>query len=182
MLKQSLFAATALLLIGIVANAQTTGGGTLQLSGELQPSIVLVFHQNTSGGIQLTAGDGSSAAAAALTTVSMYGTANGPVGSTNFIKTQQSDGFTLTGTFNVEVDAANVGSSTTYSLQAALQSSDNATYTLGGTPITNGIPTTVPGGPFTYAVQQVHTIAIKFPSSMGSGAVGNTIIFTATTI
>ena len=179
MINKLLFAACALLLVGAVANAQTTAGGTLLLSGTLQPSIILQFHQNPSNGIQITGGDGTSAATASLSTVAMYGTPNGLQGSTNFTKTQQSDGFTLTGTFNVEVNAANVGESAGYTLTAQLSTVDAAQWSLNGSTVTNSSPLTVTATG-TYGVQTPTTLAVKFPATMLSGGVGNTINFSAT--
>src|SRR5271166_5960669 len=105
--KLLLSAATCFLAAG-VANAQTTGAGTLALNGTVQASMAVQFHQNTSNGIQMTSGDGSSAAVASLSTVVMYSTPNGLMSGTNFTKTQQSNGFTLTGVFNVLVNVANI--------------------------------------------------------------------------
>jgi hypothetical protein len=179
-MKKTLISLSAIALFAAAANAQgTTGGGTLQLSGTLQPSIILLFHQNPSNGIQITSGDGSSAAAASLSTVAMYGTANGLLAGTNFTKTQQTDGFTLTGTFNVEVDAANVGESAGYTLTAQLQSLDAAQWSLNGSSVTSSAPLTVTSTG-TYATQTPTTLAVKFPASIASGAVGNTINFSAT--
>ena len=180
MINKLLFAACAVLLVGSVAYASgPTTGGTLTLSGTLNPSIVLVFHQNPSNGIQITTGDGSSVAGASLSTVSMYGTANGLIAGVNFTKTQQSDGFTLTGTFNVEVDAANVGESSGYTLTAQLQSSDPAQWSLNGNTVTNSSPLTVTSSG-TYGVQTPTSLALKFPASIASGEVGNVINFSAT--
>jgi hypothetical protein len=178
-MKQTLTitAAIVMLLTG-VAGAQTANNGSLALTGQVDGSIVLSFHQNTSGGITLTAGDGSAAAGASLSTVSMYGTSNGIVAGTNFTKTNQSDGFTLSGPFDVQVDKANITSGS-YTLTAQLQNSDSSQWTLGGTLLSSSSPATVVSEG-TYAVRTPLTLSVKFPSSMNAGSVSNTINFVAT--
>jgi hypothetical protein len=120
------------LCLGTVANAQTVNnGGSLALTGTVEGSILFIFHQDNSGGVTINTGDGTSAAAASLSTVSMFGTADGIVGGTNFTKTKVSGGFTLSGTYKVEVDKANV-TSTGFNLGAQMQGSDGITWSVEG--------------------------------------------------
>lgn len=170
--------AAIVMLFTAVAGADTLNNGSLALTGQVDGSIVLSFHQHTSGGITLNSGDGTAVAGASLSTVSMYGTTDGIVAGTNFVKSSQSDGFTLTGPFDVQVDKANITSGG-YTLTAQLASSDNSQWTLGGTPLTSGSPATVVTEG-TYAVRTPLTLAVKFPSSMNAGSVSNTINFVAT--
>ena len=165
-------------LFTAAAGAQTSNNGSLALSGEVEGSIVLSFHQHTSGGITLNSGDGTAAAGSALSTVSMYGTSDGIVSGTNFVKSSQSDGFTLTGPFDVQVDKANVTSSS-YSLTAQLSTSDSSQWTLAGNTLSASSPVTVVTSGV-YAVRTPLTLAVKFPSSMNAGAVSNTINFIVT--
>lgn len=176
--KQILIAAMAL-SFAAVANASGQGAnGTLSLTGEVDASLVLAFHQDTSGGITINNGDGTATAASSLSTVSMYGTANGVVAGTNFTKTTQSDGFTLTGIFDYQVDKANVTSSN-FTLTATLQNSDNLQWTLNGSGLANGSQTTVTSNGL-YTVRYPVTLAVKVPNTETAGSKSNTIVFTVT--
>jgi len=177
MIKQLLFAAAGTLLVGAVAFAQTTGAGTLQLSGTLNPSIALIFHAIPSTGIVFTAGDATGTASAGIGTVSMYGTANGSLLASGFTKAVQSTtGFTLTGTLNIEVDGANL-EGTTYTLAAQLTSSDSLTYTVDSAALNSSTGQPVTGG--TLNTTDSHTLVIAIPASDTTTAVANTITFTA---
>src|SRR5689334_13832584 len=102
-MKQNLVLSAAILLsFGVFANAETGTSGTLVLSGQVDASVTLTFHQHIAGGgFTIQAGDGSGAASASLSTVSMYGTPDGVVGGTNFTKATQANSFSLAGTFDV---------------------------------------------------------------------------------
>lgn len=176
-MRKVLISAAAALLLATAASAQTTASGAITFDGTLQGSIQLIFHQNPSNGIQIQTGDGTSAATAALGTVSMYGTPNGLIGTTNFTKTVQSDGFTLAGTFNVEVDEANLGSDA-YSLSAQLQATDLLQWTLNSVVLSTTGQVVLASG--SYGTQEVQTLSVKIPNTVGAASVGNQINFTAT--
>lgn len=108
MTRRLLCAATALFLTCAASNAYTAASGTLSISGQLEGSVVLVLYTNAHGAT-LT-GSGSPAASITFGTVSKYGTPAVPVGGTNIVKSDQSDGFALTTMVDVEVDKANLGS------------------------------------------------------------------------
>ena len=165
-------------LFTAVAGAQTTNNGSLALTGEVQGSITMSFHQHTDGGFTLNSGDGTGTAAASLSTVSMYGTADGIVAGTNFVKSSQANGFTLTGPVDIQVDKANV-TSDGFNLTAQLQTADSSEWTLAGTSLSSSSPASVVTGG-TYAVRTPLTLAVKFPSSMNAAAVTNTINFVVT--
>jgi hypothetical protein len=180
MKKGIILAAAMVLGFDAAARADSlTSGGTLQLSGEVDASIVMKFHQHISGGgFSITDGDGTSAATTDMTTTSMYSTPDGPIADANFTKTTQSDGYTLTGTFDYQVDVANQTTSN-FTLTANLQSSDSATWKLGTNTIVNGSDTTLTSIG-TYALRTPVTLSVKFPKTMAAGAVGNTINFKLT--
>ncbi|MGJ5815260.1 hypothetical protein [Paludibaculum fermentans] len=178
MKKTLAMAATIVMMLTATAGAQTTNNGSLALTGQVDGSIVLSFHQNTSGGFTLSSGDGTAAAGASLSTVSMYGTGEGPVAGSNFVKSNQSDGFTLSGPMDVQVDKANITSSG-YTLTAQLASSDSSEWTLGGASLNSTNPVMVVSNG-TYATRTPLSLSVKFPSSMNSGSVSNTINFVAT--
>ena len=171
-------AAMALSFAAIAGAAGQGANGTLALTGEVDASLILTFHQNTSNGITINTGDGTATATSSLSTVSMYGTADGVVAGTNFTKTKQADGFTLTGVFDYQVDKANVNSSN-FTLTASLQASDNLQWTLNGSGVTNGSQTQLTTNGL-YATRYPTTLAVKVPSSEAAGSKSNTIVFTVT--
>lgn len=175
-----ILAAAGILCLGTVANAQVVNaGGSLALTGTVEGSILLTFHQNTSGGITL-GGDGTSSASAALTTVSMYGTPDGVFAAgANFVKSSTPGaGFTMSGTYNVKVDQANT-SSASYNLQAALNSSDaNYGWAVNGQTLST-IAATVSTGQ-TYGSQTLQTLVIDVPVTSAAAAVNNSIIYSVT--
>ncbi|QOY86570.1 hypothetical protein [Paludibaculum fermentans] len=178
MKKTLAMAATIVMMLTATAGAQTANTGSLALTGQVDGSIILSFHQNTSGGFTLTSGDGTAAAGANLSTVSMYGTATGIVAGSNFVKTNQVDGFTLSGPMDVQVDKANITSSG-YTLSAQLTSSDSSEWSLGGASLNSTSPVVVVSEG-SYAARTPLTLSVKFPTSMNSGSVSNTINFVAT--
>ena len=178
-MKKTIFlAAAGILCLGIIANAQVVNaGGSLALTGTVEGSILLTFHQN--GGIQLS-GDGTSSVSAALTNVSMYGTPDGNfVAGANFVKTTTAGtGFTMTGTYNVKVEKANTLSDN-YDLLAALNASDSNygwtvnSQTLSTTPVTVSTAQT-------YGSQTLQTLVISVPATSNAASVSNSIIYSVT--
>ena len=180
-MKNKLVLTAAMVLVfGAVARASgpSPANGTLALTGEVDASVVLAFHQDTSGGITLNAGDGTAIATSSLSTLSMYGTANGIVAGTNFTKSNQADGFTLTGVFDYQVDKANVSSST-FTVTATLQTADTLQWTLNSASVVNGSPTQLTNNG-TYGTRYPTTLAVKIPKTEAAGSKSNTIVFTVT--
>ena len=180
-MKKTIFlAAAGILCLGIIANAQVVNaGGSLALTGTVEGSILLTFHQNTGGGITL-GGDGTSSASAALTTVSMYGTPDGAFAAgANFVKsTTPGTGFTMTGTYNVKVEKANT-SSDNYDLLAALNASDaNYGWTVNGQ--TLGTVAVTVSTAQTYGSQTLQTLVISVPATSNAASVSNSIIYSVT--
>ena len=180
MKKNSVLIAAMVLSCAAVASASgLAANGSLALTGEVDGSLVLAFHQNVQGtGFTINTGDGTATAGASLATVSKYGTADGVIDESNFTKTTQSDGFTLTGKFDYQVDKANITSSN-YTLAASLQNSDTLQWTLDGASLTHGSQTQMTGTGL-YATRYHTTLAVKIPNSETAGSKSNTIVFTVT--
>lgn len=180
MKRIQIFIAAMALSFAAVAKASGPGAnGTLALTGEVDASLVLEFHQNIQGtGFTINTGDGTAIAGASLSTVSKYGTADGVIDETNFTKTTQTDGFTLTGKFDYQVNKANLASPD-FKLTASLQSADNLQWTLNGSSLTQGSETQLTGGGL-YATRYHATLAVKVPNSASAGSKSNTIVFTVT--
>jgi hypothetical protein len=178
MINKLLFAAGALLLVGAVANASgPSGGGTLQLSGEVDASISIAITQDEAG---VTLGGSTSAATAGLPITSMYGTADGLVSAGWTKSTQAGTSYTLAGVFDYTVNVANA-SSANYKLDATLNTSDSVVYKVGGAGVANGSATHVETSG-TYGTLMTPAIAVVIPKTLtaGSGAIANTINFTVT--
>lgn len=173
-----LAAAMAMSFAGAGKASGQGANGTLALTGEVDASLILTFHQNTSQGITINSGDGTATAGASLSTISMYGTADGLVSGTNFTKSKQSDGFTLTGVFDYQVDKANVSSSN-FTLAASLQTADNLQWTLNGSGVANGSQTQLTNNGL-YGTRYPTTLAVKVPNTEAAGSKSNTIVFTVT--
>lgn len=178
MKKISILAAATVLLAGTAAYAANPATGTLSVTGAVNASLIFTFHQDTSGGFNIMTGDGTAIASASLATVSMYGTADGLVSGSNFTKTTQSDGFTLTGKFDYQVDKANITSSD-FTLTATMQSVDNLQWTLNGASVVNGSQTQLTGAGL-YTTRYPTTLAVKVPNTETAGSKSNTIVFTVT--
>ena len=176
MKKNRILAAAVVLVLGAAAHATSPANGSLAVTGKVDASVSLTFHQDTNGGFNITSGDGSSIAGASLSTVSMYGTADGLISGANFTKTTQSDGFTLTGKFDYQVDKANLGS-TDFTLTATMQAADNLQWTLNGSSVANGSQLQLTNSGI-YTTRYPTTLAVKVPNSQAAGSINNTIVFT----
>ena len=171
-----------MLLFGAAARAAgPSADGSLALTGEVDASVAMIFHQHTlGGGISLDTGDGSGTATSSLSTVSKYGTPDGQsADGGNWTKTTQSDGFTLTGVVDVSVFKTNI-TSTNYTLNATLQAVDNLVWTLNGANVANGSQTQLTALGSYGSARFATTIAIKILNTLGAGVIGNTIDFTVT--
>ena len=181
MKRASLIAAAMGLALGAVASAANPASGSLALTGEVDASVTMLFHQHTlGGGISLDTGDGTGTATTSLTTVSKYGTPDGQMlDGGNFTKSTQSDGFTMTGVVDIQVFKANNASSS-YTLSATLQTADNLLWSLNTASVVNGSQTQLTSAGIYGGSRFPTTIAIKIPNSQAAGTVNNTIVFTVT--
>jgi hypothetical protein len=164
---------SALALIG-VANAQTTSGGTLGVTADIQGSINLIFSTAT-GGFAVT-GTGSATASLPFGSVQMYG---GTV-PTNVTRTVTGiTSFTLSTPINVEVDLANQTSSN-YKLLATLASADTVnSWTFNTVAVTAaGVVPQIATG--TYGSAAPYVFAVTIPAANTSGSLANSLNFTAT--
>jgi hypothetical protein len=166
-------ALSAFALLGI-ANAQTTSGGTMGVTADIEGSINLLFSTAT-GGFAVT-GTGSATASLPFGNVQMYG---GTV-PTNVTRTLTGKtAFTLSTPINVEVDLANQASDN-YSLLGTLASADAVnTWTFNAIAVTSaGATPQVTAG--TYGSAAPYVFAVTIPASNTSGTLTNSINFTAT--
>jgi hypothetical protein len=182
MTKPLVLTAATMLLFGAAARAAgPSADGSLALTGEVDASVAMIFHQHTlGGGISLDTGDGSGTATSSLSTVSKYGTPDGQsADGGNWTKTTQSDGFTLTGVVDVQVFKANNASSN-YTLDATLQTADNLIWKINTASMVNGSETQLTTLGIYGGSRFATTIAIKIPNTEGAGSKSNTIVFTVT--
>ncbi|HEV3329889.1 MAG TPA: hypothetical protein VG096_02840 [Bryobacteraceae bacterium] len=182
-MKRSFISTAAMVLaFGAVANASGPGtNGSLAVTGEVDASVGMFFHQHTlGGGITLDTGDGSANPTASLAEVSKFGTPDGVIlDGGNFTKSTQSDGFTLTGVVDVQVFKAN-STSSNYTLNATLLTADNLVWTLNTNSVANGSQTQLTNAGSYGSTRFPITIAIKIPNTVSAGSEGNTIVLTVT--
>jgi hypothetical protein len=173
------FLAAAALLMPCSAGA-TSVNGVLTVTATVVPSMQILF--NNSGTFVLT-GSGTNAATAALGSINAYGTFTGNTGVTRTVVGATS--FTVSAPFGLEVDLANTPSepTPTYTLTAALGTTDGNTWAVGptGSPVTitttaTSITSTGANGNTAYALN----LTVPFTQKGASLAVSNTITFNAT--
>lgn len=176
-MKKVLFATTILgilLMVPVLASAQVTSSGTMAVTATVDPSISLTFVTDASG-ISLT-GSGTNAATMALGTVKAYG------GSVPSNVTKSVNGVTdwsLATPFDVRVEKANT-SSADYTLTGQLASADaTRTWKIGSNTLSDTAASTLTSTG-SYNTNVSHTFTLTIPHSASSGAVSNTINFTAT--
>jgi hypothetical protein len=178
MSRNLVFGVTALLLCGAAANA-TTSSGSLAIQCQVDASIVLVISADVAG---ITLGGTSSAATATLPEVSYYGTPNGAIGGTNVTKSSNGTSFTLTTSFDVTVNEANLTTPANgYTLTAELQTLDTTnTWTVGAaTPVlSSGTGNVTTTGVFGSQTQT--TLALQVPITEATTNISNTINLVAT--
>jgi hypothetical protein len=165
-------ALSAFALMGI-ANAQTAGSGTLEVTASVQGSLNLTFV--TDGNGLAVTGTTTSTGALPFGTVSMYG---GTIPA-NVIKTVNgTTSFDLSTPFDVRVDQSN-SASTTYTLSATLATADASNkWSIGGTDISSAaaFALTSTGA---YATAVPYVFKLEVPATEASGSVSNSIGFTA---
>jgi hypothetical protein len=155
-----------------VASAQTTSSGDLTVTATVASSISMTFETDGSG-VTLT-GAGSSSATLGFGTVSAYGT----IATANVSRTVDGTAYTVSTPFGVKVVQAN-SSSTTYTLQAALASSDATnTWTLNSTALSTSSQSL--GTTYAYGSAVSHTMKLTVPFTASTGALSRVVDFTAT--
>jgi hypothetical protein len=157
-----------------VANAQTTSGGTLNVTADIAGSINIIF-TTAAAGFPVT-GTGTATASLPLGTVQMFG-GTVPTNVTRTVNTTVS--FTISTPINVEVDLANL-TSADYSLVGTLNSADAVnSWTFNGIAVTatGTVPQVANGA---YGTPAPYVFAVTIPASNNSGSLSNTINFTAT--
>ena len=178
-MKQTLLIASAVvLLLAAAASAQTVqnGAGTLALGGQVDGSLSLILNQDSNGASFLT-GDGTPTATMTYGEVSYYGTANGLLGS-KFTKTSDGSGFTLTTTFDITVNEANLPSSESCHVTAQMNGPDGLTWSVNSTTVTSASATSVITG-LAYATKTPYPMAVTIPITQDHANLNNTFNFTA---
>jgi hypothetical protein len=175
-MKNKLVLMTALTAFGLarLANAQTTAGGTMGVTADIEGSINLIFTTATSG--FTVTGTGTATASLPFGDVQMYG-GTPPTNVTRTLTGKTA--FTLSTPINVEVDLANQVSSD-YSLLGTLNSADIVnTWTFNAIAVTaSGTTPQITNG--TYGSAAPYVFAVTIPASNTSGSLANSINFTAT--
>jgi CheY-specific phosphatase CheX len=158
-------------LTGLVS-AQTSGSGTLGMSGSVQGSILVTFTTDT-GGMTVT-GTGSSAGTLPFSTIQMYG---GSVPGNVTKSLTSNTAFTLSTTVAVQVDIANA-TSDNYTLNASLNSADsNHSWKFNGTTLTTTPQAVDSSG--TYGQANSYAVVLGVSASSPASALTNTINFSA---
>ena len=171
--RNLIFAALAAMALGAGANSQTTAGGSLALSGEVQGSIAILFWQAPAG-YQLT--EGTDSTAMAIGDVSAYGTPDGAMAN-KFTKAMDSDGFHVSSPFRMEVRQANLPTSSGYTLRAQLGDDDDTVWEVDGQVLSTTPVLLASAEP--YAVKRQHILYAKFLFTKTATSLNDTITFTA---
>jgi len=166
-----LFVAAALMIaMSSVASAQTASG-TLTVTANVQSTMKLVFNTDATG-IAL-GGSGTSAASIALGTVQAFGGTT----PTNVTNTTLANAFRLDTAFDINVQVANV-TSTSYNLTAQLGAADGNTWQIGGVGVTAAAASPILASG-TYATDTRLAFALTIPFAAPAGSISNTISFVA---
>jgi hypothetical protein len=156
-----------------------TSSGTLTVTGTIDPSISLSFASDASG-LALSSGSGTGTATMALGHIAAYGY-TAPNGVTQAVNgaAGNATAFSVSTPFDVLVMEANT-TSTSYTLTAALNSSDTANiWSVGGVTVTSGTPATITSeGTYDHAASYALLISIPFTNT--TGTINNAINFVAT--
>lgn len=155
------------------AGAQTTAGGSLALSGEVQGSIAIVFWQDPAG-YQLS--EGASSTTVAIGEISAYGTSNGALAN-RFTKAMDSDGFHVSTPFQLQVVEANLPASSGYTLHAQLGDDDDTVWEVDGQVLSTTPALLASAEPYT--TKRQHVLYAKFPFAKTATSLNDTITFTA---
>jgi hypothetical protein len=157
-----------------VANAITTGSGTLGVGAEIDGALQITFTSH-SGGPTLT-GSGSNAATLAFGTFNNFSPNTTTGGVT---KAAGSGNFSLSAAVDIQVDVAN-SSSEAYTLAAVLATPVTAnTWLIGATDISDGSSHDLATDQ-SYGSSVPYTIKLTVANSAAAGSISNSISFTAT--
>ncbi len=172
LLSAAMVAAT-MVTIPSFAAAQDTAAGALTVTATVESSIALTF-ENDAAGVVL-AGAGTNAATMALGAVSAYNTFSTP----GVTRTVSATDFTVSSPFAVRVVKANIPSSASYTLAAALSSPDASnTWRINATALSTASANL--GSAYAYASPVPHTMYLTVPFSASTGAISKVVNFTAT--
>jgi hypothetical protein len=161
----------SLLFVPSVVFAQTDTGA-LTVTANVQSSIALTF-ENDLAGITLT-GAATDTATMDFGDVSAYGT----ISTAGVTRTVGASSFTVSSPFGVKVRNAN-GSSASYTLQAALDSTDATnTWTINSTTLTTTGQAL--GATYGYDSAVSHTLNVTVPFSATGSSISKAVNFTAT--
>jgi predicted secreted protein len=168
-MNKFVFAAVVMMVATTAFGA--TSSGTLTVTGTVESSINLTIE--SAGGT--TSGTGTSAATAALGSISKYSAAP-----TGFTLARGASDWTLSSTVGVKVDKANL-TSTDYTLTAQLGSAPatGIVWKLNGSALSDSAATTLTSTG-TYGSTGSYSWDIEVADSAAAAAVDNAINFTAT--
>jgi hypothetical protein len=161
------------IMMGTIAFAQGTAGGTLTINGTITGSMTLTISTDSSGAT--ISGSGSSAGTMNFGSVSAS-TSNGTV-ATGITKSTIGGGYQLSTVVDVVVTAANE-SSPNFALTAAIDNTDELLYLVNGVQMTTS-PQVV-GSAVPYSSIDAISIVITVPSTANSTSVNRFVTFTAT--
>lgn len=160
---------------GLMSASGVTGSGTLQVTADIQGSILVTFTTDVAG-LAVT-GTGTSAGTLPFGTQKMFGGAPG-TGVTKVVTI--GTGFTLSTPVDIEVDVANTNT-TNYTLSAALNAADaNHTWTFNNVVLTATPAAVDATGTYGQANSYVFILGVPQAYTAGANTVSNTINFTAT--
>ena len=172
-MKKLIVIFAAALMMTSLAAAQTATGA-LTVSATVTGSINLVFNSHA-GGVALTSGAGTNAAALDFGTVSAFGAIPATI-----TRTTTASDFTVSTPVDVLVTKTN-SASANYTLSTQLSTADAVnTWAANGTSFTNATAATATAAG-TYGSNVPVTLAITIPFTTASGtAISNVVNFTAT--
>lgn len=163
----------ALVLLPVLAQAQTTASGTLNAKLVNKSGIWLIFNTDAAGVALGNAG--TSAASLNFGNVAMY-MATPPAG---VALTRTATNFTVSTPFDVYVGIGGT-TSPSYTLQASLQSAPGVyTFKIDAVTLTTTAATVAAADP-NYGTNVQHTMYLTVPATAPAGAVSNTVNFTVT--
>src|SRR5579863_991410 len=132
-MKKWILASLIGIMMGTVANAQTTAGGTLTINGTVTGTMTLTVNHDAAGAP--VGGSGSSAGTINFGSVSAS-TSNGTV-ATGITKGTYGGGFDLSTVVDLFVTSANEGS-LNYNLSASIDNTDQFAYVVNSVQLSTG--------------------------------------------
>lgn len=173
-MKKLLLIAVLVALATVPAMADTSSG-TMTVTATVQSSINLTFVSD-GGGISLT-GSGSNAATMAFSNVQAYG-GSVPAGVSKSVN--GTTDWSLSTSFSVRVENANLPGSTDYLLQATLSAADSdLTWEVNSVDISDGTQKTIDANA-AYDTNNSYSFVLTIPHSFAAASVNKSIAFLAT--